>query len=271
VTAVIGDELRSFILEFEEGKFAKITEQADWYFRVLEHPKDGPTLIGQRMGNVVTDSDRAFSGPIYRFVWKKNSFDKGQKMPFPKGTTIFGLAMGDIRGKGTSDLVAIEDSGQLRIMSPDKRKDDKKSSWTSGEDYGGTINFYDDIEKKKLWEASRALGTFNWRVYIPGRILIKDLDGDGSNEVIVNKNISPTLAIADKARTYKKGEIHDLVWDGSTLITNWKTKEIDGYISDFQIKDVDNDGNEEMVVSMMDLGKILDRRPESRILFFELF
>jgi TolB-like protein len=271
VTAVIGDELRSFILEFEEGKFAKITEQADWYFRVLEHPKDGPTLIGQRMGNVVTDSDRAFSGPIYRFVWKKNSFDKGQKMPFPKGTTIFGLAMGDIRGKGTSDLVAIEDSGQLRIMSPDKRKDDKKSSWTSGEDYGGTINFYDDIEKKKLWEASRALGTFNWRVYIPGRILIKDLDGDGSNEVIVNKNISPTLAIADKARTYKKGEIHDLVWDGSTLITNWKTKEIDGYISDFQIKDVDNDGTEEMVVSVMNLGKILDRRPESSILFFELF
>jgi hypothetical protein len=54
-------------------------------------------------------------------------------------------------------------------------------------------------------------------------------------------------------------------------MTNWKTKEIDGYISDFQIKDVDNDGTEEMVVSVMDIGKILDRRPESSILFFELF
>jgi hypothetical protein len=115
------------------------------------------------------------------------------------------------------------------------------------------------------------LGTTNWRVYIPGRILIKDLDGDGSNEVIVNKNISPAMALADKARIFKKGEIHDLVWDGGTLITNWKTKEINGYISDFQIKDVDNDGNEEMVVSVMDLGKILDRRPESSVLFFKLF
>jgi TolB-like protein len=271
VTAVIGDELRSFILEFEEGEFKKITEQADWYFRVLEHPKDGLTLMGQRMGDVVTDSDSAFSGPIYRFVWKKHSFDKGPKMPFPKGITIFGLAMGDIRGKGTSDLVAIEDSGQLTIMSPDKRKNDKKSSWTSGENYGGTINFYDNDAKKKLWEATKALGTTNWRVFIPGRILVRDLDGDGFNEVIVNKNISPALALADKARIFKKGEIHDLVWDGGTLITNWKTKEINGYISDFQIKDVDNDGNEEMVVSVTDLGKILDRRPESSILFFELF
>jgi TolB-like protein len=271
VTAVLGDKLRSFILEFEEGKFRKITEQADWYFRVLDHPKDGPTLMGQRMGDVVTDSDSAFSGPVYRFVWKKHSFDKGPKMPFPKGTTIFGLAMGDVRGKGTSDLIAIEDSGRLRIMSPDKDKNDKKSSWTSGENYGGTINFYDNEAKRKLWEASRALGTTNWRVFIPGRILIKDLDGDGSNEVIVNKNISPALALADKARFFKKGEIHDLVWEGGTLTTNWKTKEIDGYISDFQIKDVDNDGNEEMVVSVMDLSKIFDSRPESRILFFKLF
>jgi len=271
VTAVLGDKLRSFILEFEQGKFGKITEQADWYFRVLEHPKDGPTLMGQRMGDVAVESDSAFSGPVYRFVWKKHSFDKGPKMPFPKGTTIFGLAMGEVRGKGTSDLIAIEDSGQLRIMSPDKRKNDKKSSWTSGENYGGTINFYDNEAKRKLWEATKALGTTNWRVYIPGRILIKDLDGNGSNEVIVNRNTSPTLAIADKARFFKKGEIHDLVWDGGTLTTNWKTKEINGYISDFQIKDVDNDGNEEMVVSVMDLGKILDRQSESQILFFKLF
>src|SRR4030042_4757432 len=39
VTSVVEDDLRSFILEFEEGKFRKITEKAGWYFRVLEHPK----------------------------------------------------------------------------------------------------------------------------------------------------------------------------------------------------------------------------------------
>ena len=79
VTSVVEDDLRSFIIEYEEGKFRKITEKAGWYFRVLEHPKEGPILMGQKMG-----SEGIFVGPIYKFVWKKKSFEKGPKMALPK-------------------------------------------------------------------------------------------------------------------------------------------------------------------------------------------
>jgi TolB-like protein len=266
VTSVVEAKLRSFILEYEEGRFKKIVENAEWYFRVLEHPKDGPTLMGQRMGDVIADSDSAFSGPIYRFVWKKNSFEKGPEMPFPKRTTIFGLAMGDVRSKGTPELIGIDRFERLRIMGKDK-----KSSWSSRDQYGGTINSYDNIEKMKLWSLSKLPSTVNWRVFIPGRVLIKDLDGDGLNEVIVNKNISSTTDWVDKLRLFEKGEIYDLVWDDGTLVTNWKTKEINGYISDFQVKDIDNDGEEELVVATIDLGSITDRKGESNILIFKLF
>ena len=266
VTAIVGNDLRSFILEFEEGKFRKILENANWYFRVLEHPKDGPILMGQRMGNVIVEADSAFSGPIYRFVWKKNSFEQGPEMPFPKGTKIFGLAMGEIRVKGTLELIGIDDSERLRIIGKDK-----KSSWSGGEHYGGTNNFYDNEEKKKMWEYTRLPSTTNWRVYIPGRILIKDLDGDGLNEVIVNKNISSTTDFVKKLRWYEKGEIYDLVWNEGTFITSWKTKEINGYISDFQIKDIDNDGDEELVVAAVNLGSITDRKGMSNIFIFKLF
>ena len=61
VTSVVEDNLRSFILEYEEGKFRKITEKAGWYFRVLEHPKEGPILMGQQRG-----SEGIFVGPIYQ-------------------------------------------------------------------------------------------------------------------------------------------------------------------------------------------------------------
>jgi TolB-like protein len=268
VTSVLKNEqpiLQSFILEYEEGKFKKVVENAEWYFRVLEHPKEGPTLMGQRMSNEIQEYDSAFSGPIYQFVWKKNSFERGPEMPFPRGTIIFGLAMGDIRNNGTAELVGIDYSERLRITGKDK-----KSSWTSGEQYGGTINFYDNNAKKKMWEATIHSSTANWRVFIPGRVLIKDLDGDGLNEVIVNKNISSTTDWADKLRWFKKGEIYNLVWDEGDLITNWKTKEIGGYISDFQIKDIDNDGFEELVVSVMDLGNITDRKGTSNIFIFKL-
>ena len=55
-----------------------------------------------------------------------------------------------------------------------------------------------------------------------------------------------------------------------------KTRELDGYIADFQVKDADNDGEEELVVAVVapsqagDKGAF-DKKPTSSILFFKLF
>jgi TolB-like protein len=260
VTAAVGDDLRSFILEYEEGKFKKVTENAGWAFRVLQHPKDGPILMGQR-----TSSDGTLTGPIYQFVWKKNSFEKGPKMPFPKETTIFGLAMGDIRSKGTSDFIMIDNLERLKMVALDG-----KSIWTSRDEYGGTNNFYDNDAKRKLEQGTGQRYTTEWRIYIPSRILIRDLQKDGLNEVIALKNISSANFLL-RNRLYKKGEIDSLVWNEGTLITNWKTLETNGYISDFQVKDADNDGEEELVVAVIDTGNITTMEGTSNLLFFKLF
>lgn len=258
VTSVVEDDLRSFILEYEEGKFKKITEKAGWYFRVLEHPKDGPVLMGQRMG-----SDGLFSGPIYKFVWKKNSFERESKFDFPKETKIFGLTVADIRNQGTTDVVILEDSERLTILSKDG-----KFSWTSKARYGGTNNSYDTPKKKD--PAFRPQEAPPWRVYIPGRIIIKDLDGDGIKEIIVNKNERSTRFL-ERMRSYETGEVYSLIWQEGSLDTHWKTRQINGYIADFQLKDVDNDGNEELVMAVVNLGSITDRKGASNILFFKLF
>jgi TolB-like protein len=259
VTSVVGDDLQSFILEYEEKEFRKIIEKADWYFRVLDHPKDGPTLMGQKMG-----SDGLFGGRIHKFLWGKKSFKKGPKMPFPKETNIFGLALASIRAKETSDLVVIDDLDRLRMVAPNG-----KNLWSSSGHYGGVTNFY-DTEKKRDFSRDR-LNPTPWRVYIPGRILTRDLDGDGLNEVIINKNDTSGTRLFDRIRFYDSGEIYNLVWEDGTFITNWKTKKIDGYISDFQVKDVDNDGEVELVVSVVDLGGITTRKGTSKIYFYKLF
>ena len=54
-------------------------------------------------------------------------------------------------------------------------------------------------------------------------------------------------------------------------VTNWKTREIKGYITDFQLKDADNDGEEDLVVAVVDTGGMFDRKATSNILFFKLF
>jgi TolB-like protein len=258
VTSVVGDNLQSFILEYEGKEFRKIIEKANWYFRVLDHPKDGPTLMGQKM-----DSDGLFTGPVYKFLWEKKSFEKGPQMAFPKGTNIFGLTMADIRGQGVTDIIMLHDSGRLIIQSIDG-----KFAWRSREQFGGTNNSYDTKRMKD--SIYREKEAFPWRVSIPGRILIRDLDGDGINELIINRNYG-SLGYLERSRRYEAGEVDNLIWDGDMLITNWKTREINGYISDFQVRNVGNDGEEELVVAVVDPGGIIDRKGTSNILFFKLF
>jgi len=141
VTAVVEDDVRSFILEYEQGKFRKITEKSNWFFRVLDHPKDGPTLMGQRRG-----SEGIAVGPIYKFIWQKKSFEKGPKLPFPKETNIFGLALANIRDKDKSDFIVLDDLDRLRIVD----QANGKYLWSSGDHFGGSNNFYDTWKKKDL-------------------------------------------------------------------------------------------------------------------------
>ena len=263
VTSVVEDDVRSFLLEYEEGRFKKITEKSNWFFRVLVHPKEGPILLGQRRG-----SDGFPVDPVYRMVWKKKSFKKGPKMDFPPGTNIYGVAMADIRGEGKPQIIALDRFDRLNVIS-----EDGKTMWKSIDRFGGTDIFYDT---KKKWRDDYKDGS-PYRVYIPGRILVKDLYGDGIPQIIINKN-ELTTRIFEKARSFESGEIYCLIWDESDLVTDWKTRTLRDYIADFQVKDVDNDGNEDLVFAVVgsketgegDSG-LFSNKIVSNIYFFKLF
>lgn len=264
VTSVVEDNLQSFIIEFEQGEFRVITRKSGWFYRVLEHPKEGPLLMGQKMS-----SEGLPSGPIYRMVWKKKSFERGAKLPFPNESKIFGLTIGDIRNQGKLDILLLDESDRLRIISPEG-----KVIWKSSSRFGGTNIYYETLKKKE--EGGRPHESPPWRVYIPGRILVKDLDSDGISEVILNRNELGSGSVFTRFKTYESGEIYNLVWEEAGLISTWKTREIQGYIVDYQIKDADNDGNQELIVAVAlpeeGGSKILQSvKYNSHILFFKLF
>jgi TolB-like protein len=259
VSSVVEDDLRSFVLEYEEGKLKKVTENERWFFRVLDHPKEGPILMGQNMG-----SGGIAAGPIYKFVWKKKSFKKGPKMDFPAGTKIFGFTVADIRSTGTLDMVKLEDFERLTILSKDG-----KFQWRSSARFGGTNIYYDTLKTRDAMATPRE--RIPSRQYIPGRILIRDLNGSGTPEVIAYRNI-PTGKLSQRTRSFETGEIYSLVWEEDNLITDWKTREINGYITDYQVKDADNDGQVELVVGVCKTGgSVTDKKVTSNILFFKLF
>ena len=266
VTAVVEDDVRSFILEYEEGKFKKVMEKTGWFFRVLDHPKEGPILLGQQRG-----SDGFPVSPVYRMVWKNKSFEKGPKINLPADTTIFGLAMADVRGKGKPEIIAIDSFNCLNIFS-----EDGKNNWKSKDRFGGTNNSYETYRLTDMafrpGKGDRPGDAPSTLVFINGRILVKDLTGEGIPQIIVNKNEFLTGQISERVRMYEKAEIRGLTWEEDSLATIWKTREIKGYITDFQFKDVSNDGEEELVVAVVapvDETGILLPKPKSNIYFFK--
>jgi len=61
-------------------------------------------------------------------------------------------------------------------------------------------------------------------------------------------------------------------------VTDWRTRAVKDYIADFQVKDVDNDGNEDLVVAVVGkeetgegISAVLSKKTISNIFFFKLF
>ena len=262
VSAVVGDDVRSFILEWEEGRFRKITEKAGWFFRVLEHPKEGPILMAQAMS-----SEGLPSGNIYKMVWKKKSFEKGPRLQLPRETSVFGLAMGDLRGTGKPDVVFLDPKGHLNVFT-----ENGKDVWQSREVYG-TNNYY-ETQKKKI-EPYLPAESPPYRVVIPGRILLRDLDGDGRPQIVVNKNEFASGNTLENTKAIGKTTVFDLVWEETRPETNWRTREINGYIADYQIKEIGDKGERELVAGVImpdesGLSGLMNRKTESTIMFFKL-
>jgi len=243
--------LRSFVLEFEERRIKKIGDREKWFFRVIDHPEKGSTLVGQRMA-----VNRRPIGGIYPFVWDGKAFRPEKKPLVKESIPVFGFTIGGVGGRGEANIIYMDYQDRLRVLDREGRY-----LWESGDPYGGS-----DISYSLGSQGGRS---GEKRVYVPPRLLVRDLDGDGVSEVIVSHN-SFKLNIIEKLRSYDRARLVDLVWRGMGLVESWETPEISGYISDFQIKDIDNDGSDEIVMTAVSKGA-LRSGASSALLVHEFF
>jgi len=243
--------LRSFMLEFEENRIKKITDRQKWFFRVVDSPAVGTVLVGQKIA-----VDRHPTGGIYPFVWKGKTFQPERKPLTKKEIPVFSFNVGDLDGRGEASIVYVDYHDRLRVLNRDGGH-----RWESSEAYGGTDIFYS--------LGSQGSKPDEKRVYIPPRLLVRDLDGDGASEIIVSRNRFK-LDMVERLRIYDRARLVDLAWRGMGFFENWGTPEISGYISDFQLKDVDGDGRGEIVITAVSKG-ILRSGASSSLLVYELF
>jgi len=243
--------VKSFVLEFDGKTYIEIVKKSNWYFRTVETPERGRILLGQKQG-----INSPFDDRIYELVWQNSEYDAAEPVMPPRRANVLGLASGDARNDGTQVAVLFDKLDYLRIY--DSKGDE---IWKDGEHSGGTPRYFQMPNLGSKDTENHA--------YYPMRILIRDINKDGKNDVITAKNYRLSQILS--ARMFQNGELEIRSWDGIGLAVLWRTRKLSGHISDFAIGDFDNDGADELVAALViKTGAVAMTTPKSALIAYEL-
>jgi hypothetical protein len=236
---------QTYVFEWDGAVFQQIAEISYWYFRVSRDIRTGRTILyGQRGA-----SNAVITGPIYTMAWRKGTYEPQNKITTPKNASVFGFAYGDVTHDGVDDIVSFTENDLLQLSTAGGREE-----WTSSDPYGGNNNFlitpeeYRDGQKLKRYDPDPLpLEVF----FLPQRLLLTDVNRDGRHEVLVVQNQDVTKGVMSRLRSFRDGRFECLEWDNVGLRALWRTRNFSGYISDYNLGDFDNDGEDELIFAVV--------------------
>ncbi|MFH2065677.1 MAG: VCBS repeat-containing protein [Pseudomonadota bacterium] len=222
--------LTSFVMEWNGKQFSPIIQDQNWYFRVIRTEK-GNQLLGQKKG-----ISMAYMSGIYRLLWDgKVLMSAKQQEAFPDDTMVFGVSKG-FAGQNANLTAAFDSSDRLSIIN-----ENGSIAWKSDVPYGGSERFVKTVEDYRDSEGER--------FYLPQRIVA--LDFEKKPMVIIPSNDSSSGRFFQKFRNYTNARFLFFNWDGMGLLLSRKSPDLSGYVSDFCIADVNNDGWEELIYALV--------------------
>lgn len=228
VTNIQSDRLASFAVAFKEGAYRKVASDLDWFLRVVEWEGKGKILLGQGKGQ-----QAAWDGPISELGWKGKDLKEIGRAVIPKGIPIYSFI--PFKHDNRTDFVFIDSDFKMKIMNSQG-----KIVWRSREIYGSE----NSLQVKSLTPGTGPYEGDEF-AFVNVRLISR------GKEIIVIHNISPIGDFFKRQKYFNKGEIQSLIWTGAMFMENWKSREISGYLADFQIRDLDGDGIRELIVAVI--------------------
>ncbi|MBW2602794.1 MAG: VCBS repeat-containing protein [Deltaproteobacteria bacterium] len=243
--------VRSFVMEFSGKSYVEIVKTTNWYLRVVDVPQRGKVLIGQKQG-----LQSPFDKPVFELVWQNSGYDSADRVLGAKRANVMGFSLGHAMNDGSEAAVVFDKLDCLRVYDSSG-----KEIWKDLEKSGGTPHYFELPD-----DGAKDMKNY---AYYPMRILIKDINKDGKNDVITVKNHRASELIS--FRSFTGGEIEIRNWDGIGLAVLWKTRKLSGYFSDFCVGDFDNDGQDELVAALVQkTGSVITTKPKSKLIAYEL-
>jgi len=233
VSADKGKQPSSMIFGWDgSGELQPIASDIRFYIRPVWWPGREVILAGQPASPNISDNFLApgvfeLTGDFYR-----EKLVKGPKLLLPKGTNLFDFIVADLNGDKEFETMVIDQQQKLLVYDSGLNL-----SWVSSANYGGSKNFFgpplSQANDKDPLAQPENLASMRKLVYIPGRLDLKDITGDGLPEVVVSTNDVGIDKYFENIRTYDGGAVACLTWRGAGLMELWRTNHIEGYVADY--------------------------------------
>ena len=245
--------VHSYVEEYDGTDYAVIAKDEPWFFRVTDTPVRGEVLLGQQ-----SRLWKPYGGDIFEMQWDGSAYVPQSEIKTPSGINVLGVALGNVLNDGAETLVAFNSSSNIEIITPVGDR-----LWKGNDKYGGSVQYYSGEKDDK--------GQQENPIYLPMRILVRNRPQDTGKSQVIAVNNHEVMNMRWNRRDFTEGKIEALSWEAVSLDTDWSTRKMTRFISDIQIADIDNDGSDELLASLIiKAGEIILTSAKSTLIAYEL-
>ena len=251
----IDSRVLSFVMEWDGSALKRIATQLPWYFRSVDLYERGRTLVGQRQ-----NQDKHFASDIYEMKWTDGAYAAGERLALPRGLSVFGFAYGPVRSPDKPEVVTYNSDDYIQILSPTGEE-----VWATTEKYGGGSTFVVFTDEEQ-WDVQDY-------IYLPPRIHLYDMDGDGVQEILAVKNQYSFTgsSVLERQRFYSKGRLEWLKCQNVGIRSIVQTLDMARFIADSALVDIDGDGEIEVVAAVVKKKRGIASKGSSYLTGFNIF
>jgi len=171
----------------------------------------------------------------------------------PRGTYIYNFAVGDVQNTGRKQVVQINDSRRLRLWSGGKLKSEPSELFGGG---GITFDFLPPRIRNNAIANAGEDEEMRERRYVHPRLLITDVTGDGTQELVAVRNMQTGTNIFEKLAFYNKSKILALRWGPTGFQIVWETPDLEGYITDLFFGELGDGGGRVLIFALVRPGQL---------------
>lgn len=241
------DELASLVIEWHDKGLKRIDGNLPWFLSLFSAGKEGLKLWGQEAGK-----DMPLAGPIVPLMWNGNKYVPSGDQGLPAGLNLLG--MGILTREGKHAFLQLDFQGGLSLHGPE------------GEILGGADMTFGGSDLYVTLVGTRA----EWKTEtlpLPLRVLVRDLNQDGKEDILIGENVVRKTGILDRTPTIEKGAVFSLEWAGDKVEVLGSTGDREEGVADYCLADGDNDGKEELIVVLRPADSFFALHPKSYVAF----